>query len=60
MRRHVAFEPGMIVPMRRGRIAGAPFPPAGIRWSMVDQGFAIPLDPDGEMRVEPGEVVGDL
>jgi hypothetical protein len=60
MRRHVADEALGIVPIGRGRIAGQPFPPAGVRSGGIDQGLAVPLDPEREMRVEPGEALGDL
>jgi hypothetical protein len=46
--------------MRRGGVAGTPFFPGRDRWFAVDPQFAIPFDPDPQMRIEPAEVIGDL
>jgi hypothetical protein len=34
--------------------------PVGIGWRAVGDSLAVPLHHQSEMRVEPGEVIGDL
>jgi hypothetical protein len=60
VRSHVALEPRQVIPVRAGRLVCPPFLPVRLGRPPLDTAFAVPLDGHRQVRVQPGEVVGDL
>ena len=59
MRGEITLQPGLVVPMRAGRIARPPFFPIGIGRRHVDELLAEPGTAQSQVRVEPDIALGE-
>ena len=59
MRGEITLQPGLVVPMRAGRIARSPFFPIGVGRRNVDELLAVPGPAQSQMRVEPDIALGE-
>ena len=59
VRRQVALQASLGVPMRAGRIAGAPFRPVGVGRLDVDEIGAVPRAAQRQVRIEPNVTLGE-
>jgi hypothetical protein len=59
VRGKITLQPGLVVPMRSGRIARPPFFPIGVGRRNVDELLAIPGTAQCQVRVEPDVALGE-
>ena len=59
MRRQITLQPRLGVPMRTGRIAGAPFHPVGVGRLDIDEIGAVPRAAQRQVRIEPNVILGE-